>query len=228
MNTAATLAQQFHELEPWIFRFRVGDADYGGAVSAEGDVRVEHFHRFAPEAETILELGSLEGAHTFMLAEHPRVRRVVGLEGRPANIRKARFLQDLFAIRNVEFVQANLEADEFAPGQFDAVFCCAVISHLPEPWKLLQRLPAIAPKLFLWTVYSDDVSAGEVVDGYRGHYQAEAGMADPLSGLSDRSFWLSLGSLIEALTRSGYRRIDVIENDLRHPAGRGVTLGATI
>jgi hypothetical protein len=223
-----TLTAEFAKREPWIFRFRIGDADYGGHVSAVGDVRIEHFHRFAPEAETILELGPLEGAHTFMLAEHPRVKRVLGVEGRASNIRKATFLQDLLRVQNVEFVQANLETDLLSFGRFDVVFCSAVVSHLPEPWTLLERLPKIAPKLFLWTVYSDDPSADVVVDGFRGRRQTEGGLDEPLSGLSSDSLWLTLGSLTEALTRSGYDRVEIIHNDLNHPAGRAVTLGATV
>ena len=108
------LKAEFAKRAPWIFQFRIGEADYGGHVSAIGDVRIDEFHAFAPEAETILELGALEGAHTFMLAQHPRVKRVMALEGRAANIRKAEFLQELFGATNVEFAQANLETDPLA------------------------------------------------------------------------------------------------------------------
>lgn len=227
MDTA-TLRAEFAALEPWIFRFKIGDGEYGGYVSAIGDVRVQHFHDFAPEAKTILELGALEGAHTFMLAEHASAERVVAVEGRAANLRKARFLQRLLAVENVEFVQADLETDPLAFGAFDVVFCSALVSHLPRPWELIARLPALAPKLFLWTVYSDDASADVVIDGFRGRHVAEGGPDEPLSGLSAQSLWLTLGSLLDALTRAGYGRIDIIHNDLAHPAGRAVTLGATV
>lgn len=221
------LNAEFAKLAPWIFRFRIGEADYGGNISAVGDVRIAQFQEFAPEAETILELGSLEGAHTFMLAEQPHVKRVVAVEGRAANLRKALFLKDLLQVDNVEFLQANLETDPLSLGTFDAVFCSGLLYHLPEPWTLLQRLPALAPKLFLWTMYADDASADAVVEGYRGRHQTEGGADEPLSGLSSYSHWLTLGSLIEALTRSGYTRVEIIQNDLNHPVGRAVAIGAT-
>src|SRR5213082_4177210 len=103
----ANLTAEFAELAPWIYQFRIDGADYGGAISAVGDKRVERFFDFAPQVETILELGSLEGAHSFILAEYPGVKRVVALEGRETNLRKARFIQELLQIRNVEFRQAN-------------------------------------------------------------------------------------------------------------------------
>jgi len=219
----------FARLAPWISQFRIGGADYGGATSSVGDPRLGMFHEFAPETQTILELGSLEGAHTFLLAQHPTIQRVVSVEGRAANIRKATFLQELLGVQNVEFTQANLEdADLAALGRFDAVFCCGLLYHLPRPWTLLERLPAIAPKLFLWTRYSDDHAADLTVEGFRGRKQGEAGLDDPLSGLSSDSFWLTLGSLIEALTKAGYGRIEIFQNDLTHPHGRAVTLGARV
>jgi hypothetical protein len=223
-----TLSSEFAKLEPWVFRFRIGDAEYGGHVSAVGDKRIQQFHEFAPEAATILELGALEGAHTFMLAEHAGVERVLAVEGRAANIRKAVFLQQLLQIQNATFVQANLETDPITFGHFDAVFCSGLLYHLPEPWKLIDRVAKIAPKLFLWTMYADDASADVIVNGFRGRKQAEGGVDEPLSGLSDHSLWFTLGSLIECLTRNGYDRIDIIDNELGHSQGRAVTLGATM
>ncbi|CAN5571014.1 hypothetical protein BH18VER1_BH18VER1_07370 [soil metagenome] len=220
------LKAEFALRAPWIFQFRIGEADYGGHVSAVGDVRIRYFQEFAPEAAGILELGALEGAHTFMLAEHSQVQRVVALEGRAANLRKALFLKSIFGAQKAEFLQANLETDPLSYGDFDAVFCSGLLYHLPEPWKLIERIAAVAPKLFLWTMYSDDASADLLVEGFRGRRQVEGGVDEPLSGLSDYSIWLTLGSLIEALTRSGYERIEIFQNDLAHPAGPAVTLGA--
>src|ERR1700676_4386074 len=101
----APLKEQFAKLSPWIFQFRIDGADYGGGISAVGDLRVEQLFRFVPEGEKILELGSLEGAHSFILARHSGMKRVVALEGRDANLRKARFVQELLQVRNLEFAQ---------------------------------------------------------------------------------------------------------------------------
>src|SRR5205814_8013602 len=139
MNRSANLAEEFAKLGPWIYQFQIDGKIYGGGISAVGDVRIERFLRFAPEAKTILELGSLEGAQSFILAQHPGVKRVVALEAREANLRKARFVQELLQIGNVEFARANLEhADLHGFGNFDAIFCCGLLYHLPEPWKLIR------------------------------------------------------------------------------------------
>lgn len=225
----ADLTSEFAKLAPWIFKFRIDGADYGGGISAVGDVRVERFFRFAPNAATILELGALEGAQTFLLAEGRGVEKVVALEGREANLRKARFVRELLRVENAEFAQANLEeADLSSHGQFDAVFCCGLLYHLPKPWELLQQLPAIAPILYLWTLYAPENEATELPNGMRGKIHHEGGPDEPLSGLSPTANWLTLGSLITSLTTSGYKNVHVIENDLTHVNGLAVTIGATI
>jgi SAM-dependent methyltransferase len=229
MNHSSNLAAEFAKLDPWIFQFQIDGQDYGGGISAVGDVRIDHFFRFAPEAETILELGSLEGAQTFLLAAKPGVRRVLALEGRERNLRKAKFVQGLLQVRNVEFVQANLEHADLAQfGEFDAVFCCGLLYHLPEPWKLIEQLPAVAPSLFIWTQYAAEEEAIDVGRGLRGKIHGEGGPDEPLSGMSSTATWLTLGSLRSVLKASGYQRVDIIHDEPAHTHGPAVTIGASL
>lgn len=223
------LTSQFAELAPWVFQFRIGDQNYGGGITVAGDYRVDQFFRFVPKAATILELGSLEGAQTFILAKRPGVRRVLALEGRELNVRKARFVQELLHVPNAEFAQANLENTDLAAfGKFDAIFCSGLIYHLPEPWKLISQLAAIAPHLFIWTHYAAEADTEVFADGLRGKIRAEGGAADPLSGMSATATWLTLGSLITSLTRSGYAGVHVIHNDVTHSNGPAVTIAASV
>ena len=227
MNSSSDLTAEFAKLGPWIFQFRIDGQDYGGGISAVGDARIYQFFQFAPEVETILELGSLEGAQTFILAERPGVQRVLALEGREANLRKARFVQELLQVRNVEFAQANLEHAELAQfGKFDAVFCCGLLYHLPEPWKLIEQLPALAPILFIWTQYAAEEEAMDIGRGLRGKIHGEGGPDEPLSGMSATSIWLTLASLRELLRASGYKKIDILHDDPTHANGPAVTIGA--
>ena len=228
LTMTSDLTSEFAKLGPWVFQFRIDGQDYGGAISAIGDARVEQFFRFAPKAATILELGSLEGAHTFILAQRPGVKRVLALEGREFNLRKARFVQELLRVPNAEFAQANLENTDLAAfGKFDAVFCSGLIYHLPEPWKLISQLPALAPNLFIWTHYAAEADSEVVAGGLRGNIHPEGGAAEPLSGMSPTATWLTLGSLITSLTQSGYASVHVINNDQTHANGPAVTIGAT-
>jgi SAM-dependent methyltransferase len=223
----AELAAEFAKLGPWIFQFRIEGHDYGGGISAAGDARIEQFFRFAPNPATILELGALEGAHTVMLAEHPGVQRVLALEGREANLRKARFVQEQLKVKNAEFGQANLEHVRLAEfGTFDVVFCSGLLYHLPEPWKLIEQFPAVAPAVFIWTQYAAEEEAKDIGRGLRGKIHVEGGPEEPLSGMSATSIWLTLASLRELLRASGYQKIDIIHDDPNHANGPAVTICA--
>ena len=223
------LASEFANLGPWVFQFQIEGQIYGGGVSAIGDVRVEQFFRFAPETATILELGALEGAHTVILAQRPGVKRVLALEGREFNLRKARFVQQVLNVQNAEFAQANLESSDLAAfGQFDAVFCSGLLYHLPEPWKLVEQMPKVAPLLFVWTQYAAEREATDVGNGLRGKIYIEGGPDEPLSGMSRSATWLTLPSLREVLARAGYKRFEIIHDDVSHQNGPAVTFGAAV
>lgn len=218
------IAREFRSRGPWVTRFRIGDRDYGGEVDLVDDVRIEQFSATFPDCRTVLELGSLEGAHSLSLAR--RVERVVAVEGREENIGRSRFVQGLLGVENVEFVEADLEAtplDRF--GRFDAVFCVGLLYHLPQPWLLLDQLAAVAPRVFLQTHYAEDAEL--TVEGMGGRLYREFGTKDPLSGLSPESFWLTIPALTKRLETNAYA-VEVLDRDPGHRSGPLVTLAATL
>lgn len=223
------LEEEFEKRGPWVTRFVIDGKQYGGDFDPVNDPRVPLFFKWFPDAREILEFGSLEGGHSFRLAAGAGVQRVVALEARPANLERAVFVQHLLGISNIEFKIANLEEIDLATfGKFDALFCSGVLYHLPEPWKLISQFSTASANLFIWTHYTDESQAGEIVNGYAGKSYQEAGVSDPLSGLSKVSFWPTLGSLIKMLTVNGYQKIHILENNLTHPHGPSVIMAATL
>ncbi|HVE55363.1 MAG TPA: class I SAM-dependent methyltransferase [Pyrinomonadaceae bacterium] len=223
-NTSA----EFEKLKPWVTKFHIEGKDYGGNFDALNDVRIGQFFDVFPKVKSVIELGSLEGGHSFALAKSPVVEKVLAVEGREKNIEKAKLVQDIFGDQKVEFVQGDIEKLDFQQfGTFDAVFCSGLLYHLPKPWELIPKLARVSPNIFIWTQISEEAKAKKMREGWRGKIYREGGFFDPLSGLSKKSFWLSLGSLIGLLTANGYREIKIIEHNLAHPNGAAVTLAAT-
>src|SRR5687767_8325594 len=112
--TEAQLREEFARLGPWVTQFVVDGRPYGGGFDAGNDVRLAQYFNAFPSAATVLEMGSLEGGHSIALAQHPGVTRVLAIEGREGNIRRAEFARSLFNARTVEFLQANLETTDLA------------------------------------------------------------------------------------------------------------------
>jgi hypothetical protein len=220
--TSDPVEREFRRHAPWVTRFRIGDRDYGGDAELVDDGRIAQFFDAFPGCRTVLELGSLEGGHSFSIAR--RVDRVTAIEGRAANLQKAQLVQRLLGMENVTFRQADLESASLdVAGSFDALFCVGLLYHLQRPWLLLDRFSAWSDRVFLQTHFAD--AAQETRDGVPGRSYAEYGRRDPLSGLSQTSFWLTLPALVGRLEQNGYRVCE-LDRNMAHPHGPIVTLAA--
>ncbi|HTK77648.1 MAG TPA: class I SAM-dependent methyltransferase [Gemmataceae bacterium] len=218
----------FRKREPWVTRFVVRGKVYGGGYDTLADPRLQWFCDCFPDARTILELGSLEGGHTWGLATRPGVRRIVALEGRAENVRRARFAQKRIGYKKARFYQEDLESCDLSRyGTFDAVFCVGLLYHLTRPWELLAQVGRVSAGIFIWTHYVGDDDVGAVEGGYAGAWVGEFGQADPLSGLSPRSFWPTRGALKRMLADAGFANVRIIEDTPAHPHGPAITLAAS-
>jgi len=214
-------------LGPWYTQFAVDGRTYGGAVCFDEDWRIAQFESAFPAARTILEPGSCEGGQSFVLARRPSLH-IVALEGRRANIARARYAQRLLGVANVRFIHVDLEATRLrAFGRFDAVLCSGLLYHLPRPWELLDQLREVSDNVYIWTHYAAEDRVETVIEGMPGHWYSELGIADPLSGLSPRSFWVTRDALVERLHRGGFDRVEIIQDDRSgHPNGPCVSVAA--
>lgn len=80
----------------------------------------------------VLDLACLEGLYGIELALHGA--QVVGIEGREANLEKARFTQTVLGLENIQFFQddvRNLSPEKY--GEFDVVLCLGIFYHLDAP-----------------------------------------------------------------------------------------------
>lgn len=221
------LDAQLKRLGPWLFRFTINEVQTNGCYPLADDPKAGYFAQEYSNVRTVLELGSCEGYVSFNLAR--RVERVVAIEGRAENFEKARFLQRFLDPDNrVQFIQGNVERYNLASlGAFDVVWCSGLLYHLPQPWLLIKQMPLVSNNLFLSTHYCLDTEVTEIQQGFAGRWFQEGGQADPLSGLSPRSFWLTIGSLVYLLSSAGYTTIKILRNSSDNPAGAVVILTAS-
>jgi len=205
------LRDRFDALGPWYTCFEIDGVKLGGPNSYDDDYRVKLFFDWIGQPSSILELGSLEGGDSVQLAAPSFVKRLLGLDAREANIKRAELAAELLGRANAEFAQADLDQESLGRfGRFDAVFCAGLLYHLMRPWRLLEEIAKVTDCLFLDTQYSatDDVT----VEGYEGSLYIEGRPSDEgrysdsdvLSGLSASSFWMTLPCLTETLEQLGF------------------------
>jgi SAM-dependent methyltransferase len=194
VSPSPDLAERFAALAPWRTRFEIDGSAYGGELDYADDQRVPTFFSWFGRPRTILELSSCEGGHTLRLAART-TGRVLGIEGREKNVKRAQLVAELLCRDGVEFVVDDLDTVDLARhGAFDAVFCAGVLHRLTTPWRLLREVSRVSSKLFLDTHYWAGSRITEV-EGYRGAW---------VHGGDRETFWLTRPSLLRALTSAGW------------------------
>ncbi|MDT4965876.1 MAG: hypothetical protein QOJ64_613 [Acidobacteriota bacterium] len=96
----------------------------------------------------VLDLACLEGLYGIELAR--RGAEVTSIEGREANIAKARFARKVLALDNIKFVQddvRNLSVEKY--GRFDVVLCLGILYHLdaPDVFHFVQRMSDVCERV---------------------------------------------------------------------------------
>ena len=80
----------------------------------------------------VLDLACLEGLYAVEFAR--RGAEVIAIEGRKANIEKARFAKDVLSLDNLELFKddvRNFSREKY--GYFDIVLCLGILYHLDNP-----------------------------------------------------------------------------------------------
>ena len=173
------------------------------------------------QGKRVLELGALEGGHTWMLKQAGA--KVTAIE---ANQRA--FLKCL-VVKNALHLETEFVYGDFcpyvaaaAPNSFDLVVAFGVLYHMAEPVKLLHHLGRITDAFALWTHYYDrEVLAdravrfdsipqlqsvnGNSVQVYQQRYLSSVARPGFCGGSAPISFWLSGQGCLTTLRAWGLR-----------------------
>lgn len=206
-----------------------------GRIDLTNDGRILELERLCGgfSGKRVLEIGSLEGAHTYMLAS--RGASVTAIEAD-----KNAYLRSLITKQLLGFDAEMLLGDalKYEGGPFDLVVCCGVLYHLMEPLVFLRRLGAMAPRLYIWTHFylpkvRDHPVAGLhfrrepiMIDGVR-HYPYDYAHAlvrgDFSGGFEPGARWVEKDALLTAL--DGFD-VTVFDENIDHPHGPALSIYA--
>jgi SAM-dependent methyltransferase len=98
-----------------------------------------------PPGSTVLEAGCGVGAQTVALVQHSPDALITSIDISPNSLTQAQRRTEAAGISNVVFATVDVadlpNADgPLAAGQFDHVFVCFLLEHLPQPVEALRRL----------------------------------------------------------------------------------------
>jgi hypothetical protein len=127
--------------------------------------------------KTIVELGPLEGAHSWAL-EQAGAARITAIEANPQAYLKCLVFKELTGLTRAQFLCGDFMQFLRRPGlRFDVGVASGVLYHMAQPVELIARLAATCDAVYLWTHYYDHdrITANRRLDGHfhRGEQQAE-------------------------------------------------------
>jgi hypothetical protein len=171
----------------------------------------------------VLDLACLEGIYGIEFALHGA--KVIGIEGRSANIEKAKFAARCLKLPNIEFIQDDVrKINRNTIGEFDVVLCAGIFYHLNSP-DVFAFAETIAEMTTQFAIFDTHISLGASEQRqYKGYSyngsifvehadiatdeQKERSLWASLD--NNQSFWLTRASLLNLLSKSGFS--SVLEN----------------
>jgi hypothetical protein len=103
----------------------------------------------------VLELGPLEGAHSYLL-DKLGAKSITAVEANARAYLKCLIAKETFGMPHVKFLLGDcLEYLRVTDRHFDVGIACGILYHLTNPVELLELLARRCDSLFLWTVYYD-------------------------------------------------------------------------
>ena len=202
---------------------------------ADGRIEVAADHLGGVADLDILELGPLEGGHTWMLCQKG-ARSVTAVEANSRAYLKCLITKELLGMPAAHFLFGDFLAYlREVPRRFDALLASGVLYHMQDPIGLLEEMGRHSDRLILWTHYYDPAVLtpahdqhrmfdtqvelrgvdGDPVVGHRHSYhEGLASQAFCGSG-STWSIWLERPTILATLEAMGYAnvRIDMDQPD---------------
>jgi len=226
----------------WLSRFPPPhDGLTGGTVPLFQDSRINWAGRciggFA--GTRVLELGPLEGGHSYML-EQQGAARVTAIEANSRAYMKCLITKEILQLQRVQFRLGNFIEYLRDPDEaFDICIASGVLYHMQNPAELIGLIAARVNRIMLWTHYYDEdvIRAHPNLQGGRfsGRRSAEYDgfshelyRLNYLDSLKSRKFagaaatyshWMTRSDILGCLEHFGYGDFQIAFEDKAHPHG---------
>jgi hypothetical protein len=194
---------------------------------------------------SVLELGPLEGAHTYLM-DKLGARDITAIEANPRAYLKCLVFKEVTRMRRAQFLCGDfMEYLRETRLRFDVAVGSGVLYHMSSPLELIARLARVADIVYLWTHYYDEGRvrtlphlerrfADPVAQSFEGftatvhphYYFVDRFRSDFFGGPASYSCWLTRDSILAACAHFGFTDIQVGCEEPDHKFAQALALVA--
>lgn len=197
--------------------------------------------------KTVLELGPLEGGHTYML-EKGGAESIVAVESNSRAFLKCLVVKELFGLTRSRFLFGDFVEYLKAPGpNYEICVASGVLYHMQAPAELIALLARRSQRhVLLWTHYYEEEAisakphlarkfgspyeadvAGFVHSMRRYEYGDALGWTGFCGGSAPFSHWMTRPDILRALDYFGFGEVRINFDAKDHPNGPSFAVLAT-
>jgi hypothetical protein len=186
----------------------------------------------------VLELGPLEGGHTFQL-ERLGAREIVAIEANVEAYLKCLIVKELVGLSRSRFLLGDFCAYLEETGErFDLVFASGMLYHMADPIGLIESISRVTDRCFVWTHYFDaDHYPGPPrtakpdtrnprITRHEYHYQ-DMNCDRFWGGNLSLNIWLSRADILSSFESAGLRYIKVLQEHRQNENGAAFSFAAS-
>jgi Methyltransferase domain len=186
----------------------------------------------------VLELGPLEGGHTYML-EQAGAASITAIESNTRAYLKCLVVKEVLQLKQAQFLCGDfIEFLKANTARFDLCIASGVLYHMPNPVELIALAAKVTNQMMIWTHYYDETILSEIphyigkfapgetaeYEGfqhtlYRQGYGAALDWAGFCGGSESFSHWLSREDIIRCCRHFGFQHVETNFEHPDHPNG---------
>jgi SAM-dependent methyltransferase len=185
----------------------------------------------------VLELGPLEGGHSYMLQE-AGAAKVLAIEACAMSFLKCLLVKDLCQLHRVEFRYADFMAVmESSDKKYDLIVASGVLYHQRDPIACLAKIATRSDRLFIWTHYYSDIWQSDRIRRemftvvapaadqefacplFRLDYDAYLPGGKYRGGVDDHVHWMRRDDILACLRHHGFSQLEIAFEQQSHPYG---------
>lgn len=189
------------------------------------------------KGKSVLELGPLEGGHSYMLQKQG-ASSVVAIEASPRAFLKCLVVKQTFQLNHVDFLCGDfMEYLRLTNNTFDLCVASGVLYHMQNPVELIALAAKRCSQLFLWTHYYDPTICsqfllkprfqGQSKAEYKGfkhtlnpyRYGSARSWSTFIGGPASTSNWLSREDILACCKYFGFNEIHINFESSDHAHG---------